>query len=587
MRLISLTANQPTFHPIHFNERGLSLIVGQREPNHTGKKGDTYNGVGKSLVVALIHFCLGSNTNKTFEQKLPGWSFTLEFKLNGLRHTVTRSTERQAILELNGKQIKLSEFKDFLLKETFPEATGQPHLSFRSLLPCFIRQGSAAYKDYVLRLSNEPPFQRLLRYGFLLGLDTQLIHEKYRLKQELDLTAKAQKNLENDIILKDYFHGANAEIQLRDLEDKCRSLEADLKRFKVAENYGEVKQQADELSKKINDLRNQRIILQNQLEAIERSLQVKADVPPERLRLIYDQAKVAMPGNVVKTLDDVYQFNKSLLEMRRVRLGKERAALNEQLQRKERDISAAGKERDGKLQFLNAHGALDEFVKLNAQLSDLRSKADKLKKGIELKAGYSTKIQQLKADISQSHVQASNYLHQEKSLIDRNMDQFRELSTRFYPDKPGGLTISNNDKENQLRFDIKAHIQDDASDGIGEVKIFCFDMTVLLLHHRHSIRFLFHDSRLYSDIDPKMRAELFRTAYEFSNTRGFQYIASVNQDQIEAMRGEMPEQEFNTLFNTSSHIVLRLTDKSPAEKLLGLEIDMDYEDQKGESSDRE
>ena len=54
MRLIRLSANRESFKPVMFNETGLTLIVGSKT-----KGGETYNGVGKSLIVALLHFCLG------------------------------------------------------------------------------------------------------------------------------------------------------------------------------------------------------------------------------------------------------------------------------------------------------------------------------------------------------------------------------------------------------------------------------------------------------------------------------------------------------------------------------------------------
>lgn len=59
MKLKSLTANQPSFHPVVFKE-GVNIIVGKNALPQGENDGKTYNGVGKSLVLHLIHFCLGS-----------------------------------------------------------------------------------------------------------------------------------------------------------------------------------------------------------------------------------------------------------------------------------------------------------------------------------------------------------------------------------------------------------------------------------------------------------------------------------------------------------------------------------------------
>lgn len=71
MKLISLTANKETFHPVYFDD-GINIIVGKQVAPHNENDGNTYNGVGKSLTLHLIHFCLGSNKIDSFTKKNPG-----------------------------------------------------------------------------------------------------------------------------------------------------------------------------------------------------------------------------------------------------------------------------------------------------------------------------------------------------------------------------------------------------------------------------------------------------------------------------------------------------------------------------------
>jgi uncharacterized protein YydD (DUF2326 family) len=67
MRLKKLSANNPGFKTIEFNPIGLSIIVGRRHNNdYTLNKKNAYNSVGKSLSIALVHFCLGSQKNPEF-----------------------------------------------------------------------------------------------------------------------------------------------------------------------------------------------------------------------------------------------------------------------------------------------------------------------------------------------------------------------------------------------------------------------------------------------------------------------------------------------------------------------------------------
>ena len=60
MQLISLEANKPSFNTVHFNPKGLTLIIGK---STSTDKNNTYNGVGKSLLLQLVNFCIGFQQN--------------------------------------------------------------------------------------------------------------------------------------------------------------------------------------------------------------------------------------------------------------------------------------------------------------------------------------------------------------------------------------------------------------------------------------------------------------------------------------------------------------------------------------------
>ena len=85
MKLLSLGANKESFHTVHFKE-GVNIIVGKQAAPRKENSEDTYNGVGKSMILHLIHFCLGSNKIPSFEKQIPDWEFTLRFVNNGQQY---------------------------------------------------------------------------------------------------------------------------------------------------------------------------------------------------------------------------------------------------------------------------------------------------------------------------------------------------------------------------------------------------------------------------------------------------------------------------------------------------------------------
>lgn len=575
MRLISLTANKKSFHTVCFREAGPSLIVASQKDTTARDTDRTYNGVGKSLLVALVDFCLGSNKNVEFEEKLPDWQFALEFEHGGHKYRASRSTGKQNAVNLNGDELKLRAYCKAIepLMFSLPQATSG--LTLRSLLPSFLRPRKESYVTFDRTAKDSTPYQVLLRMAFLLGLNVTLVANKYELREEQKRIQKLRENLKKDDVFVEFFtSNKNPDIELLDLEGKIQRLRENLQGFKIAEDYHDRQREADAAARRVQSLRNEQVVVRNAIANINTSLQVTPDVEPEMLFRAYEEARVALPERVTHTVEEVAAFHERLLSNRIRRLTSEKSQLEEELESLEQQVEAANGQVDALRRFLGTHGALAEFVAMSESLNELQAKAQKLRDYKELLETYSNKAQELKVKLSNETIRASKYVKDAKPLLDSNIERFREFSGRFYGERPGGLTVSNNEGENQIRFDIDARIEDDAADGINEVKIFCFDMTLLTQRHNHSVDFIVHDSRLFGDIDPRQRATIFKLAQEVTTEWNLQYIASVNQDQIDAMRRQFTDDEFKRCIQDAE--VLRLTDESAEAKLLGIQVDMQY-----------
>lgn len=277
---------------------------------------------------------------------------------------------------------------------------------------------------------------------------------------------------------------------------------------------------------------------------------------------------------IVKKIEEVVSFQEKLLKNRNQRLTRELISNREKLKEVENEIEKKCKELNKLLKYLDTHGALDEYTSLNKKLSDLKIKLEKLKEYQEILKTYKKKLRDVQSELSEQNIQTEEYLESNQDLLEEIMNTFRNLSKSFY-DKPGGIKIENNDGDNTLRYNIIAKIQDDSSDGVNEVKIFCYDMTMLLLQQNHKFEFLFHDSRLFANMDPRQRYTLFKQAFEKVNENGLQYIASINEDTLDSFKDLMELDEYKKIID--DNIILKLTDESDASKLLGVQIDMDYE----------
>jgi uncharacterized protein YydD (DUF2326 family) len=202
----------------------------------------------------------------------------------------------------------------------------------------------------------------------------------------------------------------------------------------------------------------------------------------------------------------------------------------------------------------------------------MKTKLESLEKYQALQAEYKEKLRNAeKIQLEQSEI-TENYIAEIESDINELRDYFRSLAKRFYPTAVAGLSVNNNEGDNLLRYNIDAKIESDNSDGINNVKIFCYDMTLLFKGQNHNIDFIFHDSRLFDGIDERQKTELFKIVYEeFANSRK-QYIATVNQNQLNEIKDYMEPELFQKIINDNT--VLTLTDDDESEKLLGITVDI-------------
>jgi uncharacterized protein YydD (DUF2326 family) len=580
MRLLKLSANKESFKTVEFNSNGLSIIVGKRHNNdYTQNKKGTYNSVGKSFTIALVHFCLGASRNPAFEEKLSEWEFSLDFEIDDELYTVTRKCNDQKNVILNGKTITNTEYTELLEKKVFSIPEESKNLTFRSLIPRFIRPKKSSYTSYDNFIDEETAYQQLVNNAFLLGLDVSYIIKKYDLKEELDTVETKRKAFENDPAIKNIFEqneDDDLEIDLVDLKQKILKLEHDLSRFEVAADYYEVVKQADALKLEVKALENKAATYKTALANIEKSLHITPDVPKKRIEQLYSEAQVSIPYLIKKQLAEVEAFNRKLLDNRSERLLKEKVDFENKLAVVEDDIRRLGKEKDSKLEYLSSKGALDEFSKMNNQLNDYKAQYENIEKYRKLKLQYKNRTEELKREMSLENTRTTEYIEGIRNLIEQNILLFKELASEFYENKKAGIEIKPNDGVNKTRFNIKAKIDDDKGDGVNDVKIFCFDWTLLLGSHHHKVNFIFHDSRLLSEIDSRQQAALFNVALKYSMANNLQYIISVNQNTVDSLQKEMEEEQFKMIFNDKT-VILELTDESVESKLLGIEVDIDYD----------
>lgn len=573
MRLIKLYANHQSFREVNFNPTGLTLIVGSKST-----RGSTYNGVGKSLIVELLHFCLGSKKNDEFEKKIPQWEFFLEFQIQGHNHVVSRNTSNQGVVYLDHEEIKIAELNSWLESRLFAIPEGIPGLTYRSLIPKFLRRGLKQYVD-PRDTGDYSEYDKLVRNAFLLGIDVGLIAKKFTIRAEIAKLKQLRQNFRDDPLLKEFYSGGrDADILLSYIDRRIEELTKKKDEFVVAENFYELQKNADALAALIEQEKNRIFMWHSATENISESMKEQPDISLARVNDLYGEILAAFREDAVKKLDAVTDFHKRMLTNRIARLSSEKLRLIELIRNSEKDLKKKQSDLDGMLKTLSHSQALDQYSALVSEIADLTAQAQKVKDYKAIDVEYSNRAADLDVQLGEEVKNTNNYLEETKSFREKNFSLFKAFVSEFYPNSPAGISFHNNEGNNQKRFDFEIRVENDSSDGINEVRIFCYDLTLLALHQNHAINFIFHDGRLFANMDVRQRAKAFSLADRVVNELGAQYIATLNPDFISGMSDEFTEDEFERLI--AKNIVLELRDDSPAGKLLGIQVDMHYEDRK-------
>lgn len=573
MRLISLTASEHTFKTVVFNKTGASFILAKQDKPEQFDNSKTYNGVGKSLLIALIDFCLGASTSnkitKSLQATLPDWHFILQVEIDNQPYTIIRHTNSPKHISLNDESLMLSDFCSKLERLCFEIPSGSQYLSFRSLLPFFIRPSKQSYINYSEPAKTGSPYQKQLYNAFLLGLDVTLSQTKMELKKQIDETNKLHENIKNDPILKQFFEGyRDSSLALVDINEKIEKLELDLQKFEVADDYYHTKQEADDIKRNLDKTQNKIKLRSINVDSINQSLKISPDVNRGDIQNIYDESQLVFQLDVERKLIELEKFYHDLTVNRAKRLQQQKHEIINELKELEVRFTSLKENLDSHMKFLDAHQALDVFTKMSSRLADLQQNREKLQGYEKLQHDYEQRKTSLKKDMLLQSEETVIYLEQVKDDINKIMEYFRVLVKRFYPESLAGITVYNNAGKNQIRYDIEAKIQSDSSDGINSVKLFCYDLTLLMQGSCHAMNFIFHDSRLFSDIDEVHCNELFKIVKDKFTDK--QYISSINQNQLNALSNDV--QVF-----VKNHVVQELTDDSDGGKLLGITVELEYD----------
>ena len=578
MKILKLKSSIKTFKNVEFNENGISIILADKKTNDNDN--NPMNGVGKSLIVYLIHFVLGRKKDEELEEKIPDQYFEVDL-LCDQKYTVRRYTSDQDNIIVNGNKIKYPKYVKFLQDLVFPDSYF-PNITFRHLISKYIRPYSYSYLSWNRWLPNERKHSDhvpLINILFLLGFDADLIDKKYQLKDQLKNNEKMLKDLKNDTILKDYFlyDTKDVSIDIEYLKNKIVEIGEKISGLNFSEDYYKIEEQAKKLSIKIRKEKNQEVLFKNARLNIAESLKLDFKKDTEIVKEMFTELEDKFKANSLEKIDDVLEFHSKLLLGRKRRLKDQQKKIKKKLEECQLNTNKLTKQHNELLSHLNQNAPFEQGLALKDKINNYKSKLMKLEQYEEILFIYNRTISEITTSIGKEDIKADEYLKNNTKLRVLIDSKFKDLVSNFFEDKEAYISIKNNKGNNTVRFDLNVKIEDNSSNGIREIELFCFDYVLHLLTREKYVKFLFHDSRIFANTDPIMMKTAMKIMHD--SIANNQYIISLNKNQYDDIRDEFEKDDdlktFDNIFNEKS-IVLKLF-QSDSEKLLGYHIDFDYD----------
>lgn len=528
-----------TFKALEFKS-GLNVLVAQKEDGATDKQ--TRNRAGKTSLVETIHFLTGSNADKGSlfrSTALEGETFGMSFDLGDQKITAERSGKQKAKINVEGPSflhgkthLSNSEWVELLGEKMFglhalPEGDGRAP-TFRSLFAYFVRrQLSGAFTTPEKQATMQQAGDYQVALLFLLGLDWKIASDWQKVRDREKTLAELKKAAGAGAFGSIIGKASDLRTQVTVAEATLKEMQAHLADFRVLPEYAQMEAEADDLTRRINELSNGNVIDIAAIRDLETAMASEAPPPLDELERIYAEAGVTLPGLAVKRYDEVRSFHESVVRNRRDYLSEELDAAKLRVENREQEKQDLVSRRAEIMNVLKTHGALEQFSKLQAAAARKEAEVESLRQRFEAAEQLEGTKNELEIERNRLTLRLRRDFAEQKERLSEAILAFEETSKRLY-ESAGSMTVEETSNGPVFQFPM----QGSRSKGIKNMQIFCFDMMLMRLCAKRGIGpgFLVHDSHLFDGVDGRQVVSALKVGAETAGELGFQYIVTMNED---------------------------------------------------------
>ena len=561
MQLSRLYSNLDNlFTPVHFNAAQSSTLLNvvlAEVKRKRAKDGDSHN-LGKTTLIALIDFMLLKDITGSdhflakHQQRFDNFIFYFELAIHGggfvtIRRSVAEPNEiglkKTGASVENARALPIEGWDHWNINLTAARQALDAYLDLKIVAPWDYRTGVSYFLRAQADYTEYFQIQKFMRgqdrawkpyLAAILGLDYEAVLQKYEVEDQIaELSADRDKRLA-EIDRQNQDRG-ELSTRIEIARDEISEIDRKLDGFDFHEVELQInKRVVDAVEARVTEVGEELYDLGVDIAQMERSIKSGIKFDLKRIQQIYTESAVALPDAVVRSYEDLIEFNQKLtrernraLRSRIQELKAQRDVLTEEHRkqsderqrlmaivqqvdtfRKYKALQSEQSQRRARLTFLETQLArVDAVADIERRIRDLRGRKDAATSSIERSLERGSPIQ----------VAVTRYFNRYVKLI---------LGIN------GEFIVSGNTSGN-IEFEIRTKdiIGTDTSQDRGHSyhRLLCalFDLAVLRALDKTSFyHFVYHDG-IFEGLDNRVKLRLLALIREIISEGRIQYILSV------------------------------------------------------------
>lgn len=523
-----------SFKTITFNQ-GFNFLI-----SHS-INGKSNNGTGKTSLIQIVNFCLGSSSEKISSyDDLNEEEFSIDLEICNKDITLSRTPKMATKIKVIDKdnllgfgsitdEIKtVDQVKKQLNKVIFDME--EDKITFRNLISPFMKRGAYAFNHIFKTHAMEPNIVTQMKNSFLMDIPILPILELKDLIDERESFLKLKEIKESDIIWKKEKLNT-LKLKLKDQNKDILKTENQLKNFELNLQDQTMLDELKTINRKLSELIKKKYININSIESNKKIISDEELLDLGQIKNIMNEASLFITPNLEKRIEDVQSYHIRLCRFRNDRIKEFIDELKKEIDTIDDELEQLNERKTNILNVFDKKGYLDDYYNLNEVLTEAKLERSNIQKQLDVYTELNNIDQKCKEKSDEIMTEMKKY---------KDCKEFLNISNRFTE----FIKIIFNE-EAKLIMDFKPSVNYYArgyhfdweipkklSSGYLKGCIAVYDLVISEFNSNRFPIFLIHDSVVFESTDKNYVAKFLNLIYSISKKSNFQYICCVNDDQI-------------------------------------------------------